>query len=120
MLSKLGLETKVDLPGVGENYAGTVCQPYQKMTSANERPDHNGLFPPYYASEEAETLDGIFRGDVEEDTSKLYFSSRSDRSKVAIEWQVMWNKNGKGLIANKCVLNITFTCQYANVGRIAG
>lgn len=45
-----GVQPLVDLPGVGQNYQ-----------------DHNGLFPPYFASEEAETLDAFLRGEEVEE-----------------------------------------------------
>lgn len=44
LMQKLGIETMVDLPGVGENYQ-----------------DHNVLFTPYLVGDEADTLDGIIR-----------------------------------------------------------
>ncbi|TFK36631.1 alcohol oxidase-like protein [Crucibulum laeve] len=57
ILQRVGVEVKADLPGVGENYQ-----------------DHNVLFVPYLASEDAETLDGLFSGDkdAEEENLKLY------------------------------------------------
>lgn len=33
--------------------------------------DHQGIFPPYYASEESDTLDGIVRGEEAEIKRKL-------------------------------------------------
>jgi alcohol oxidase len=44
-----GVESFVDLPGVGENYQ-----------------DHNVVFVPYLATEEADTLDALFRGEPDE------------------------------------------------------
>ncbi|KAF8905672.1 GMC oxidoreductase-domain-containing protein, partial [Mucidula mucida] len=66
ILKKVGVDVKVDLPGVGENYQ-----------------DHNVCFIPYQASEEAETLDAVFRGDPEENA----------------KWIDLWPQ-GKGLIAH--------------------
>ncbi|KAF8655059.1 hypothetical protein AX16_003260 [Volvariella volvacea WC 439] len=66
VLSKLGIDVRVELPGVGENYQ-----------------DHNVVFVPYLASEEAETLDAIFRGEPEAEAEQLELY-----------------KNGKGLIAH--------------------
>jgi len=66
LLKKHGIEPLVDLPGVGQN-----CM------------DHNVLVPPYIASDDAETLDIIFRGD-EQMTQPL------------VE---QWRKTGKGLLA---------------------
>ncbi|TFK74184.1 alcohol oxidase [Pluteus cervinus] len=57
VLGEVGIDVKVDLPGVGQNYQ-----------------DHNFVPAPYLASEDAETLDGIFRGDAtaEEENLKLF------------------------------------------------
>jgi alcohol oxidase len=67
ILEEVGVEPLVDLPGVGENYQ-----------------DHNVIFVPYLAGEEADTLDAIFRGD-----------------KVEVEKCVaLWTKEGKGLMAH--------------------
>uniref|UniRef100_A0A0W0G8L9 Putative alcohol oxidase-like protein n=1 Tax=Moniliophthora roreri TaxID=221103 RepID=A0A0W0G8L9_MONRR len=53
ILKKHGVRVKVDLPGVGENYQ-----------------DHNVCFIPYQASDEAETMDALFRGDEAESGSQ--------------------------------------------------
>ncbi|TCD71566.1 hypothetical protein EIP91_007313 [Steccherinum ochraceum] len=66
LLTKLGIPVIADLPGVGDKYQ-----------------DHQGLFPPYFASDESLTLDGIVRGDQEE----------LDR------WTLAWEK-GTGLLAS--------------------
>ncbi|KAK7688538.1 hypothetical protein QCA50_008076 [Cerrena zonata] len=47
--NQLGIQTVVDLPGVGENYQ-----------------DHCGVFSNYHASDESDTLDGIARGNENE------------------------------------------------------
>ncbi|PPQ91713.1 hypothetical protein CVT25_012854 [Psilocybe cyanescens] len=49
VLEKAGIQTVVDLPGVGENYM-----------------DHNLMFLQFKATPDADTMDGIFRGDEEE------------------------------------------------------
>ncbi|KAF8643245.1 hypothetical protein AX16_009134 [Volvariella volvacea WC 439] len=67
ILSKLGLDVRVDLSGVGENYQ-----------------DHNVLFVPYLASEDADTLDAIFRGEEEAEAEQMK----------------LWATTGKGLIAH--------------------
>jgi alcohol oxidase len=67
LLSKHGVSQLVDLPGVGENYI-----------------DHNVIFVPYSLSDDAETLDIVFRGD--EDTLKP----------IAQQWA----ETGKGLLAH--------------------
>ncbi|KIJ67561.1 GMC oxidoreductase [Hydnomerulius pinastri MD-312] len=67
ILEKNGVKVVVDLPGVGENYQ-----------------DHNGVFPPYYASDETKTMDGLWSGNVEEYTEGLK----------------KWESTGKGQIAH--------------------
>lgn len=49
LIRELGIESLVDLPGVGENYQ-----------------DHIVLFTPYHVADEAETLDGIVRSEESE------------------------------------------------------
>jgi alcohol oxidase len=70
ILKKNGVKELVDLPGVGENYM-----------------DHNLIFTPYLASEDAETMDVAFRGNEEE--VKPYADQ--------------WHKEGKGVFANNGV-----------------
>jgi len=67
LLKKLDTEPLVDLPGVGQNYM-----------------DHNALFPPYIASDDADTLDVIFRGDEE----------------MVQPFVKKWLETGKGLLAH--------------------
>ncbi|KAJ7357002.1 GMC oxidoreductase-domain-containing protein [Mycena albidolilacea] len=62
-----GVQPLVDLPGVGQNYQ-----------------DHNGLFPPYFASEEAETLDAFLRGEEAEEQRLV----------------AQWKSNGSGMLAH--------------------
>ncbi|KAF8213497.1 hypothetical protein K438DRAFT_1956877 [Mycena galopus ATCC 62051] len=57
----------VDLPGVGRNYQ-----------------DHNGLFDPYLASEEAETLDAFIRGEKDEEERLV----------------AQWKSSGSGMVAH--------------------
>ncbi|TCD62089.1 hypothetical protein EIP91_007489 [Steccherinum ochraceum] len=66
VLKAAGVQQLVDVPGVGATYH-----------------DHAGMFPPFYASEESETLDGIVRGKPEE----------------VKKWTVPWLEKGKGLMA---------------------
>ncbi|EPS98838.1 hypothetical protein FOMPIDRAFT_156775 [Fomitopsis schrenkii] len=66
-LQALGIDVVVDVPAVGENFQ-----------------DHNVIFAPYLADDEAETLDGIVRND-EEDIEK---------------WTAQWLKDGTGLMAH--------------------
>ncbi|KAF8953125.1 GMC oxidoreductase-domain-containing protein [Flammula alnicola] len=67
VLKKNGVQQLVDLPGVGENYM-----------------DHNVIFPPYNASEDAETMDLAFRGSAAETEP----------------FAQQWIKEGKGFLAN--------------------
>ncbi|TRM64391.1 GMC oxidoreductase-domain-containing protein [Schizophyllum amplum] len=67
ILEKLGIKVKVDLPGVGENYQ-----------------DHNVVFVPYHASDDADTMDALFR---------------SEKAEVE-KWNKKWLEEGKGLIAH--------------------
>ncbi|KIM84345.1 alcohol oxidase [Piloderma croceum F 1598] len=66
-LEEAGVKQLVDLPGVGENYQ-----------------DHNVVFVPYLADDEAETLDALFRGEKEE----------IDKCVTA------WAQEGSGLMAH--------------------
>ncbi|KAF8164002.1 alcohol oxidase-like protein [Pholiota molesta] len=70
ILEKNGVKQLVDLPGVGEHYL-----------------DHNIIFLPFVASEDADTLDHIFRG------------SKDD---IAFE-EEKWLKTGQGLMAQNGV-----------------
>lgn len=56
VLEKYGVPQLVDLPGVGENYQ-----------------DHQVIFSPYLASEDADTIDGIVRNN-EADYGSTYFT----------------------------------------------
>ncbi|KAH7926098.1 alcohol oxidase [Leucogyrophana mollusca] len=67
ILDQNGVKQVVDLPGVGENYQ-----------------DHNVIFVPYLASDDAETLDALFRGEKEEEERCV----------------AQWVKEGKGLLAH--------------------
>ncbi|THU89985.1 alcohol oxidase-like protein [Dendrothele bispora CBS 962.96] len=69
ILEQNGVSVKVDLPGVGESYQ-----------------DHAACFVPYQASDDAETLDALFRGEEAE----------------IEKWLEMWPK-GKGLMAHNGV-----------------
>ncbi|KAL4253749.1 GMC oxidoreductase family protein [Abortiporus biennis] len=69
LLTKLGVDVRVDLPGVGSGYQ-----------------DHQVIFPPYLASEESITLDGIVR------------SNPSDE-----KWSAQWAKDGSGLMAHNAL-----------------
>ncbi|KAH8079783.1 GMC oxidoreductase-domain-containing protein [Cristinia sonorae] len=66
VLRAAGVDLLVDLPGVGATYQ-----------------DHTGAFPPFHASEDSETLDGIVRGKPDE----------IDR------WTPQWLMEGSGAMA---------------------
>lgn len=70
VLEKVGVPVRVDLPGVGENYQ-----------------DHHCMFIPYHAADDAETLDGLWRGEPEE----------------TAHWQKIYDEEGKGLMAHNGV-----------------
>ncbi|KAH7926097.1 alcohol oxidase [Leucogyrophana mollusca] len=70
VLEKNAVNVVVDLPGVGENYQ-----------------DHNVVFVPYLASNDAETLDALFRGDKEEVDKHV----------------ALWVEEGKGFLAHNAI-----------------
>ncbi|GJE92907.1 GMC oxidoreductase [Phanerochaete sordida] len=70
ILAKAGIEQLVDLPGVGENYQ-----------------DHQVIFAPYLASDDAETIDGIVR------------SNEADIK----QWGAQWLQDGSGLMASNAL-----------------
>ncbi|KAH9837702.1 alcohol oxidase-like protein [Rhodofomes roseus] len=67
ILEPLGIDVVSDLPGVGENYQ-----------------DHNIVFVPYKADDEAETLDGIVNNDKDE----------------VERWTAQWQMDGSGKMAS--------------------
>ena len=91
MLTKINVEQKVDLPGVGESYQ-----------------DHNVCFVPYKAADYADTLDFVLRNETDAmertslSSSRHLASADSDRTVASNEWL----KNGQNIMAHKCV----FTC----------
>ncbi|TBU37889.1 alcohol oxidase-like protein [Dichomitus squalens] len=66
ILDRNSIKQVVDLPGVGENYN-----------------DHPLIFVPFHAKKDADTLDGIVRGDADE----------------LEKWSAQWQQNGQGLMA---------------------
>ncbi|TFK36632.1 GMC oxidoreductase-domain-containing protein [Crucibulum laeve] len=70
VLKKNNIQQFIDLPGVGENYM-----------------DHNLVFVPYIASDDADTMDVIFRGS--EDELQPYVKE--------------WTENGRGLMAHNAM-----------------
>ncbi|KIK54123.1 hypothetical protein GYMLUDRAFT_232266 [Collybiopsis luxurians FD-317 M1] len=69
-LTDIGIQQLVDLPGVGENYN-----------------DHNIYMSPYMASEESDSMDGIFSND--EEAIKPYLTE--------------WTNKGSGLLAHNAI-----------------
>ncbi|KAG2072330.1 alcohol oxidase [Suillus decipiens] len=69
VLEQCGIEQIVDLPGVGENYR-----------------DHNMVFVPYLAADEAVTIDALWRGES-----------------ILQESLAQWNSGGKSLISRNCI-----------------
>jgi choline dehydrogenase-like flavoprotein len=69
VLERVGMKQRVDLPGVGENYQGcSVKRPFLSfppffLILACSFADHNILFARYFAADEAQTLDALFRSE---------------------------------------------------------
>lgn len=63
ILDAVGVKQKVDLPGVGENYYGTLRDSYGlsvHVADCRACLDHNIMFTEYCAADEAQTLDSIY------------------------------------------------------------
>ncbi|CCM05911.1 uncharacterized protein FIBRA_08149 [Fibroporia radiculosa] len=87
LLHSLGIETIVDLPGVGENYQGLpslISNVHYSTAHHVSIIDHNVLFVPYNVDQEVETLDGI----VQNDEAELE------------KWSAQWTKDGSGLMSH--------------------
>lgn len=70
--------------------------------------DHNVVFVPYLADEEAETLDALFREDVDEEESELPSSVSSvpfSLNFCVLECTAQWIEDGKGLLSHKFCLS---------------
>jgi len=66
VLDAVGVKQRVDLPGVGENYHGSPGDSYGRSTHLADCwtcLDHNIMFAPYFAADEAQTLDAIYGND---------------------------------------------------------
>ncbi|KZT29805.1 GMC oxidoreductase [Neolentinus lepideus HHB14362 ss-1] len=70
VLDQVGIDCRIELSEVGENYQ-----------------DHNVLFVPYLAADDAETLDGIVRNDPDE----------------VAKWDDLWHTKGTGLMAHNAI-----------------
>lgn len=66
-LQALGIDVVVDVPAVGENFQGMLAfGGIMACPCSHTYADHNVIFAPYLADDEAETLDGIVRNDEED------------------------------------------------------
>lgn len=66
--------------------------------------DHQGVFMPYVAAEEAHTLDGIVTNKEEEIKSRFIASYiGAELTYFSAEWSEEWKSRGTGLMANKSV-----------------
>ena len=63
VLERVGVKQRVDLPGVGENYQGTSTISEIRLFFDVCISDHNILFARYFAADEAQTLDALFRNE---------------------------------------------------------
>ncbi|KAH9971399.1 alcohol oxidase-like protein [Lactifluus volemus] len=76
ILERVGVKQRVDLPGVGENYQ-----------------DHNILFLPYFAADEAQTLDAIFcnnAGAIETATAEFIRTKKGFMAHNCIDAGIKW------------------------------
>ncbi|KAG2144022.1 GMC oxidoreductase-domain-containing protein [Suillus cothurnatus] len=78
ILKRCDIQQLVDLPGIGENYH-----------------DHNVVFVPYFAADEAITMDTLWRG----------------KESVLQENLAQWKINGNSLVAQKLVQNLQYWCR---------
>ncbi|KAI0301548.1 alcohol oxidase-like protein [Multifurca ochricompacta] len=79
VLDHVGIQQRVDLPGVGENYQ-----------------DHNGILPSYFAAEEAQTFDAIFRGDegaIDAATAEFSKSKTGFIAHNSVDAGIKWRPN---------------------------
>ena len=68
-MDKHGVKVLVDLPGVGDTYHGQSLRLEMTKRVADSWfifhiVDHQVIFPPYHATEDSDTLDGIVRGNA--------------------------------------------------------
>ena len=70
------------------------------------------MFVPFRAKEDAETLDGIIRGDKAETESTLHLTLCTQPRRLFLfpspEWDAQWHKDGTGMMATKYVVSIRF------------
>ena len=70
LLKKCGIKQIVDLPGVGEHYMGSWMFSFALLLLTRLVTDHVRGTASYHASDDADTLDVIMRGD-EEDRKRM-------------------------------------------------
>ena len=77
VLTRNNVHQLVDLPGVGEHYMGSYNWIYQRklQSSYQNSQDHVQITLPFVASEDAETMDELFRG-TEEQLERTYATVR--------------------------------------------
>ncbi|KAG0694895.1 GMC oxidoreductase-domain-containing protein [Suillus ampliporus] len=88
VLKRCGIEKLVDLPGVGENYRGLS--------------DHNGAFVPYFAADEAVTMDPLWRGEeivVQENLAEWKSSGKSLIAQNGSDAKIKWRPDDEELKA---------------------
>ena len=109
-MNKIDIKQVVDLPGVGEQYMGLYqsCAPFLLKRSAI---DHVASAVPYHASDDADTLDLLMRGDEEakEGMYQLHLASEFGYHQIPA-FVDQWSKTGKGLLAHKYVMILRFNC----------
>ncbi|KAG2130385.1 GMC oxidoreductase-domain-containing protein [Suillus clintonianus] len=85
VLKRCGIEQLVDLPGVGENYR-----------------DHNGAFLPYFAADEAVTMDPLWRGKesaIQENLAKWKIDGKSLIAQNGSDAKIKWRPDDDELEA---------------------
>ncbi|KAG1861737.1 GMC oxidoreductase-domain-containing protein [Suillus subalutaceus] len=82
VLKRSGIEQLVNLPGVGENYR-----------------DHDTVFVPYLAADEAVTMDALWRGEGILQGKQVLAMIPAIYNYPNVESLAQWNSSGKSLIA---------------------
>ncbi|KIK39679.1 GMC oxidoreductase [Suillus luteus UH-Slu-Lm8-n1] len=84
VLKRCGIEQLVNLPGVGENYRGS---------------DHNLVLAPYFAANDAVTMDALWRGESILQGKHILAMIAVLYNYPNVESLTEWNSSGKSLIA---------------------
>lgn len=105
MLQRNDIVQVVDLPGVGEHYMGKIPILdfiYLSTVFTYHCLDHNLTSPVYFASEDADTLDSIFRDkEPQLECMSVYAENRFTRLTFNQAFVSQWLHNGKGLMSHK-------------------